>query len=370
MRKLTFIIAIACAAKSYGNIYYGYSTLKGYAQSGPDITVANMPPVRSQDTLGICYSFAAGALLEHSICNDGEKKLNCQSLSDDQRPSVVDLSKYACNPETSKSTDKDENNSKTFSKSIHDTMTYGLDVLTNLFNTKKVAKESCAPFDQLVAKARDSSQQTYTEAAIWKQFKMNYDNFHAKLKECADCNVKEATTTADDMIKKLDLKTSNTEILQAFAAESYNEFLYKALVPERCGRAAGQLPLFLADKKVVSWPPQSNSMSYEDTITKLKDVLSNQRPIMVNRFCTKEVPTVECIEHSTNGIEQGGHAFVITGYRKMCKPGGLECRESLKVHNSWGQTWQDQNDGGWVDAKTLVKQTMNLHNSYAWIEKK
>lgn len=365
MRRFTFTLAFAFSLNAHAQIY-GFSSLPAeYNQGNSEVIVKNMPPVRSQDSIGICYAFSAAALLEHSICK--EEKLDCSKISDSQRPSVLDLSRYASIPDA---TGKDAGDPNSYSKSIPDEMTFGLVVLDSVFQTTTVSKESCAPFDHLVSKAQTPSAQSATESAMWKHFESSYNNYKKKFAKCEKCALDEATTTANELISNYNLKTTNTEILKAFAAKTFNEFLYQALVPSKCHRAAGRLSLFFGDKQLKSWPAKNGSKTdYGKTIDKIKSVLSNDQPVMVNRFCTAKPATTECVHKTTNGDVAGGHSFVITGYRKLCNNSG-KCKEALKVHNSWGQTWQDQNNDGWVDAAVLLEQTMYRHDSFAWIEPK
>jgi hypothetical protein len=55
-----------------------------------------------------------------------------------------------------------------------------------------------------------------------------------------------------------------------------------------------------------------------------------------------------------------GHGVVIKGMRK--NPASGKCE--LLIHNSWGKTWQNDHNGGWVEATPLIEKSYE----YAWID--
>lgn len=362
MKCLFLVLAIFVATESSAQIY-GFNTFdSSYEPKRDELQVKNMPPVRSQDTLGVCYAFSASAIIEHTICK--ENKLDCKNLSNEQRPSVLDLARYATNP--SKLTDKSDPNS--YPKIIGNRRTFGSDIIVNMFNTESVSKESCAPFDSIVSKAGSLDEQRADEEKMWLQFRNAYDTYKIKSKQCEQCALDDATTTAKDWQKSYNLKTNNFEILKAFAAASYEEFLFRALVPENCGKPGKRINFYTTDKKMGVWPLEDTKKpNYDVAITKLKEQLSYDRPVLLNGICTLKQPNPECIQTTSNGVEPGGHGLVITGYRKMCNKSN-KCYDAVKVHNSWGQAWQDANNDGWVEAKTLLDRTDYTYGTLSWIE--
>ena len=49
----------------------------------------------------------------------------------------------------------------------------------------------------------------------------------------------------------------------------------------------------------------------------------------------------------------GSHVAVVSGYKKMCKENN-QCVDMLKIHNSYGKTWQKANNNGWVVADDIL----------------
>ncbi|MBK9323995.1 MAG: hypothetical protein IPM97_13800 [Bdellovibrionaceae bacterium] len=362
MKFLVLMLAIFVATESSAQIY-GFNTFdSSYGPNGDELQVKNMPPVRSQDTLGVCYAFSASAIIEHTICK--ENKLDCKDLPNDQRPSVLDLARYATDP--SKLQDKSDPNS--YPKELGNEFTFGMDIILNMFNTESVSKESCAPFDNIVSKARSVNEQRADEEKMWLQFRNAYDMYKIKSKDCEQCALDYATTTGKDLQKSYNLKTNNLEMLKAFGAATYQEFLFRALVPENCGKAGKRIRFYTTEKKMGIWPLEdTNKPNYDVAITKIKEQLSNDRPVLVNSLCTLKQPNRECIKTTSNGTESGGHGLVITGFRKMCNKSG-KCYDAVKVHNSWGQAWQDANNDGWVEAKELLDRTRYQYGTLSWIE--
>lgn len=94
-------------------------------------------------------------------------------------------------------------------------------------------------------------------------------------------------------------------------------------------------------------------------IEKVKEVLKSGNPLTFDDVC---------LNYSNSKCTQT-HSLVIAGYRKMCKSDGT-CRDVVKVQNSFGKDWQEQNADGWLDAETLFRNTLSqkgrAKNSLAW----
>ena len=50
-----------------------------------------------------------------------------------------------------------------------------------------------------------------------------------------------------------------------------------------------------------------------------------------------------------------GHSVVICGYKKVINIKTKEIIELFKIHNSWGEKWQKENNNGWCNAKNLLE---------------
>jgi hypothetical protein len=59
---------------------------------------------------------------------------------------------------------------------------------------------------------------------------------------------------------------------------------------------------------------------------------------------------------------------VITGYKSLCKKEKpSDCRDVLKIQNSWGDDWQKRNDDGWLDAQTLLGDKPIKEGAISWL---
>lgn len=315
--------------------------------------VSNMAPVKSQDSLGICYSFAAATIIDTVRCK--ATGVDCQKLPAEKTASALDLARFGI------SSEKDP--------SVHSADSiYGFNgiyeggspfnVLHRLLKTKSYSSEKCAPFDQIVNKSTSHAQNLQMLNASWARLRQQYSTYKSKEKSCPTCAADFASTAVDDIRQDFDLKASNTQVLKAFAEESYEKFLDKVLVPEECHNPRKMLR-FGSGLTAEYFPKENMSNYYNETLAVIKNVLKANLPVSLG-FCLDEPFTG--MKNCTNA-----HAVVVTGYRKFCKAPG-NCREALKIQNSWGQQWQKDNDDGWVDAKNILDRSSYNQGMVAWIQ--
>jgi len=114
--------------------------------------------------------------------------------------------------------------------------------------------------------------------------------------------------------------------------------------------------------------------NYEGLLNKIKSKLIQEFPVILS-FCAREIYDAE--EYKADFYEKKysycsgeGHAVVVHGYKQICDSKNV-CRDTLRIQNSWGQSWQDHNSNGWVDAQTLLDRTSYVRPQIAvWIEVK
>jgi hypothetical protein len=311
--------------------------------------VANMPKVRSQDSSGACSGLSSAAVAQHYVCE--AKKLDCQNLSPEQTISPFSmLSWMETNRRLNEPHEVDRHTNIRFNNP-------GWMALSNAAETKRdfsFDSDSCYPFDQFANKYGSN------EAAVKKMID-KFENYYNKNKTegtiCEDC-------LKEDLKKDLLISAQADDLKQALSKDTFGEFLYR-VVFRNC-------PTFIKVKpspKFNSYP-QNDDAKYEDLIGKIKEVMTEGRPINLSGICPLMVDK-KC-KRGKSG-KPASHDVVISGYRKMCKPSGA-CRDVLKIHNSWGQAWQDQYDGGWVDAESLLKSAADDNgkfekNMLAWYTK-
>lgn len=338
-------------------------------EPGTQTKITNMPKVRSQDSFGICYAFAASVLYDEANCVRNQVA-DCSAVSDENRVSAVDMARFSVNLSGGQDA-RDKYN--------YEELREGGSAALALYNSLGVqhnASESCAPFDHLVANADSPNQAQKIELAMWKRFQDIYEAVQNKSKECGSCGLEYATAKSQELKDQFNLKTSNQEILQAFAQETFGKFLDRLLVPEECWEFKKGLSL-LGGWGVQTYPKPGQKSDYNQMLAMIKKNLANKRP-MAFAFCTQEplgVKNMKACNEARNGsgsITGFGHEVVIKGYRRVCKVDAgkttRDCYDAVQVQNSWGQSWQNQNDDGWVDAKELLDRSFYETQTLTWLE--
>lgn len=318
-----------------------------------EAVVSNMAPVRSQDSLGVCYAFVAGTMVDTVRCK--LSGIDCKNIPPEKSASVLDIARYGINDKV----DSSVKNAQSYFdyKGIYQGGDVGV-LLDRLVKKKLYATEKCAPFDQLVNKSTSHFENLMLLENSWKRLHAKYVGYKEKEKNCATCAADYASTAIDEINEDFNLKASNTQVLKAFAEDTYEKFLDKLLVPEECQKVRRMLR-FGTGLETQYHPKEEQKSNYEETIALVKNVLKSDLPVGL-QFCmdTSYGSMKEC---------KNGHAVVITGYRKFCKA-PTDCREAIKVQNSWGEQWQKDNNDGWVDAKSLIDRSAYDTGAISWIQ--
>jgi hypothetical protein len=188
--------------------------------------------------------------------------------------------------------------------------------------------------------------------AIWDRIKTSYENYQKADKSCADCGQEYATAISKELEENFNLKVENKTLLRALGKESYNQFLDVMLIPKKCRGVAGAVKDVSPHMAVRPFPEaKADKRNYDGFISEIKKQLSNQNPVGIS-FCAQQ----DFQAQSGAACSGERHAVVIMGYRKICDINN-KCRDAVQIQNSWGQSWQENNSDGWVDAKTLLDRT-------------
>ncbi|MFZ3229352.1 MAG: hypothetical protein WA160_04030 [Pseudobdellovibrio sp.] len=112
--------------------------------------------------------------------------------------------------------------------------------------------------------------------------------------------------------------------------------------------------------------------------TVIKNVLKKGYPININ-ICLAPENNPDCLYPSPAQVKGGAvswpnkkppiglsHEVVIVGLKKMRV--NNVCKEYIKIHNSWGQGWQNSNSDGWVDADKIISRIRNKPGSLVWLD--
>lgn len=338
------------------------SSTKGFCE------IKNMPRTTSQDGLGICYAHVAATMMQAENCR--VLKQDCASLPEEELFSPLDLTrltrpKDGSLPSSARASYsglrlESGSNGNDLGGDPHDT------AMIAALITKKTANESCISLDRILSKMQQRGQTEEAQAAMWDRLKKSYSDYQGN-KGCSSCLSQIYATAVHDINENLNLKTSNEEILKAFGQDSYAKFLDELLGGSKC-KESKQFAFFENAKNVkyemFPEPDEKDVRKIKEPVTpsqfknKVKEVLKTGRPLSLGNICLGTEPASDC-------KPQNHHAVVIAGYREVCNSSG-KCREAFKVINSWGKSWQDQNDGGWVDADTLIAHTKMQPNVLGW----
>ena len=92
------------------------------------------------------------------------------------------------------------------------------------------------------------------------------------------------------------------------------------------------------------FPAVGDTANHQQLKNKIGEVIRKGYPVAFNSLCVDKSYKDGC----------GGHELVISGFKTTCNAAG-KCIDQLKVHNSWGQLWQDRyTNKGWVHADDLI----------------
>ncbi len=336
--------------------------------------IKDLPPILSQDSFGMCYGFSAAVVLNYQICQ--EKKANnpnyqCSNMKESERFSPIALSRYN-DPGKKLGTRDSDYESLAMSGSPENVLRKMTEYLG------EAATEECASLDKFLANV-GGTKEGYTKAqeAILIKLHDRITGMQAKIKKCPKCLSEAYAAGEEKKIRdefNIPTDENGNRVLNAFAKDTYEKALNELMYPTSCGDSSRTLKLEKS-YKVQTFPPKDldAKSGFQSCIKKIEEVVGgkNPQPIVLS-FCASEKPAKGCnsVVTAADGKKYEateGHALAIVGYRKYCDSGN-KCSYSVKVQNSYGQGWQDNNDGGWIDAKALLDTSFYEASSMTWVE--
>lgn len=332
---------------------------------GSEMLVRSTPPVRNQRGFGICATFTAKALLDNFICK--KDNLDCATMSDDKAVSVLDLLHNGIDvDEKSRMPVAEQLANLDFEKGSNAILTI------NTWMTKmgrRITNESCAPFEKIVFKGKEKeADEIAAEIAALKTLKATHANFQEEYAKCQ--NKKSASMCDEEMKPKIvpaarkifNFQTSDDEIFGAFQEYHLEKFQDQIFIPRRCVDQKQRIRMMPSVEFHLFANDDKSKTTYDDFIAELKVAFadSQQALVGVNKYCADLKRPAKVADCKFN------HSVALSGYRKVCAPSG-ECYDSVRVLNSWGKTWQDQYDGGWVMAKDFYSRTSAEQFMIFWL---
>ena len=313
---------------------------RGYTETaGTRREISPNSPIKSQDGIGLCYGFSATSLLEHYRCK--ELKLDCNNLN--EQLSSIDVTSHYRRKALVEGGD-------TFA------------IFSNIENGKdvKIAREECVKFSNLVYQVNvSSSSYIKDEKNGWNFLIKKWNEYKGPGKDntrndCVNCLV-------ESIQKELtNLPTPAEQLKDAFyTARSLEDFLYKSILPAKCldPSKMATIPKFKSN----NFPTYKETLSAENLSKKIQSLLLSDVPVEM-AICTQPAGDGKCAEGN-------GHSIALFGIKEVCR--GSDCKVMVQVKNSYGMSWQNQNDNGWLDLNTLVASSliMTQYRNISWIEK-
>ena len=360
MKTLLFLVLVY-PSLSLAQVY-GFETINKevYTNIVSHSEVMNLPPIMSQDSLGICYAYAASTMLTAENCRAlGDRR--CDQIRQDGLFSPLGLAPYG-RVEDAGSGTKDKNRNKDISAG--DGLAGGniTNALIDVASHGSAASEECLSLDKILSRVGGAKEMNQLQVDLWNKLQGLYDKSKSLPKGCDSCTSDFYATAKSEIEKDFDIKVSNEVLLKAFAEQTYSEFFDRLFIPASCVNMKNSLAFESYKKVGVEYYPANNGPgNYNGALTKLKDILASGRPLGVNNLCLDKIPTIQ------KTCKQP-HAVVIAGYRRVCQGNSnTNCRDVVKVVNSWGASWQQKNDDGWVDAKVLLDTTFYTKATLTWL---
>lgn len=317
----------------------------------------NMPRIASQDGLGICYACVAATMMQSENCRATKPSVGCENLPKSQLFSQLDLTRIVPpSPGNEIHTARSSYEGLKIEGDGTGGNPHATAIIAALYTTR-VANEACLDLATIVNKMTSRNESVKLQEAMWERMKGSFKK--AKEKGCQTCLDDAYATAKQELKENLNLNVSHEELLSAFAVDTYDKFLDKLTGASKC-TSNEQNAFFRPYKKVTyeqfpkKFEPDRKKME-QMFIEKSKEVLQQGRPLALTGICIGTESAESC--QSANR-----HASVIAGYRRICNKEkenmpGAKCRDVFKVVNCWGESWQQENNGGWVDASTLLRHT-------------
>lgn len=329
------------------------------ATKNSEISLKNMPPVLSQDSLGLCFSYAAATIMNYENCRI--MKTDCTNLKDEDAFSAFDLARFG------QSVKGEEAQYESSYRGIVEGGGGAYTLETAALFVGSSASEACHSLDKILQKmggASGLSDPIQVEA--FERLRQHYEKFKGVKLECETCVESYFNAFRKDMCNQFQIPDDNARLLKIFKEESSAKFFDRFFMPN-CQRAHNRAYFEGKGKMQIDFFPNkamkdSNEKKYKASISKIKEVLKDGHPLMLQNICMEKRTKGKCPEGK-------GHGVVISGYKKMCDGAGV-CYDAIRIQNSWGEAWQKEFNGGWVSAQEALDSTNYEEQSLAWLKDK
>lgn len=324
-----------------------------------------MPKVESQDGFPFCAAFTHSALLDNFICRrEGIK--DCTKLDPRRSCSPLDLARYHSKPYDWDYVGTPGYKAPAFDQYKLSGATIG-DGYNNLLLNGRCSTRACIPWSKVMQKYKTQAEkETFIEKLkeAFNEYHKNLERIRRNQSHCSSCELREAEKALKS-IHSAGLKNLNIDDIQfALAKDRIEKFLVEVMSPKKCEQQ--KLLTVPPNYDAYYFPTNASEQNMESVKRKLNDLVCKQKLAVGFTFCA-EVGKVRNVNEC-----DAKHTVAIAGLKRVCtEPNGKgECLDLLKVHNSWGEEWQESTNGGWVVADELIKRTFYEGDALSWLEER
>ncbi|MBC7458606.1 MAG: hypothetical protein H7235_10025 [Bdellovibrionaceae bacterium] len=365
MRRLNIVSLIilwsssmAIAAGVSVKSSFAFKPLLDLTVESSKIEISNMPKIRSQGEFPICYGIAAATLAQWYVCK--EKNIaDCKQVPPESEISPFSMVGWArkniviCEKKDGKLFDEigsevpaeycgTEKLGGAIASSYSNLGLFEGASSAAMMNSARAFSfktEACFKNDEVInryGKTKDSVED------FLNKVKSLYANNKGKTEGCESC----LTGIAEEANKLLSTNQINVSLIkEALDKNTVQEFLYKIVFRDCPSISVSRRPNVKLYPDTYVLAGEKDAASVNDIAEKVKTVLTQGKPVLLNDICLLRDANNNCTEE---------HVVVISGYKEACDKSGKSCKKLLKVQNSWGADWQKLNNDGWVDEATLM----------------
>jgi len=323
-----------------------------------EVTVANLPRLRSQDPMQLDSALAAYTVAQDWICRVGRIK-NCAGLAAEKEASPLSVAAWADLNVSPSPGDIRKASAQPFSGTA-------FVLLKNIRDNMVFYTESCYPYDRLSqrykGKTGDFEALLTRVHAAFLAYRTMHDDGRSKdtptprsLAEtkgqpafCEECLLHDLR---DGLLMAVDEKTLKSDLKQT----SYGDFMLQGFFGQcHSSVSASATPGF------DYFPDHAANATEADKVEdRLHDIIVGLKvPVALDGVCMATDTAGQCARRE---------AVTVTGYRKVCRnTEGAGCEDAFRIRTAGGKQWQDAHDGGWVLAAPLFRNTLLATGTLSW----
>ncbi|MFN7454535.1 MAG: hypothetical protein ACK5RO_07725, partial [Pseudobdellovibrionaceae bacterium] len=227
-----------------------------------------------------------------------------------------------------------------------------------------VATEQCAPFSAIVNRFND---QDVRQLERVQELEKKVDEFTEGRAACIECivdlikndfpGIKDLAAVRSSLdFAKQNLATTQTDQEVSVSGSGSKDsigfelFLKDLTIKAKCDQEASMIDISNTSRYL----NRANEGVGVDELSKfIGERLKRSEPVIISSIC---------MDSQQGSVQQctSLHTIVVTGEATRCHPSGKPCAKAYRVHNSWGQSWQHEFNGGWVSAENLLSRVRTV----------